>query len=120
MSEGGTLTSTSGSIVEITLRRKSLKTQMILCGWGRTHLNRQEPHTCALVSLTGRSTGTRDRKLALELLYSQPEYGRRLSLCALPLVNDSLAGRAHLLGQLMLTEAETAPKSHESGRVVRG
>ena len=50
-------------------------------------------------------------KSALQSVYLKPEHRRRLPLAAFPLVDDGLAGRADLGGQLLLTEAESVPKS---------
>ena len=53
----------------------------------------------------------RDRELALQPFDSQPEHGRRLSLAALPLVDNGFAGRTHLAGELLLTEAKPEPQA---------
>lgn len=47
-----------------------------------------------------------------------PEHWRGFPFAAFPLIDHGLAGRADLVGQLLLAETQTASKAHESGRVV--
>src|SRR5437867_1480721 len=59
------------------------------------------------------------RDSALQLLDAQPKHRGGLSFTAFPLVDDGLAGRADLGGELLLTEAEPVPQANDHRGVIR-
>src|ERR1700681_3079441 len=61
----------------------------------------------------------RDLNGALQPFDPKPKHCRWLSLAAFPLVDHSFRGRAHFVGELLLTQAESGPQADERGRVVR-